>query len=300
MRLPRVAGTIAGVTAVAVIGRETNETNVDLVRRWRALGVDARLLTPEQAHASLCPGDVAMARLDVLPTLDGVEPGLLDLLELEARGVRLINNARAIVNAHDKLRTARRLAAAGVPQVETTHVRRGDPLNFKLPIVVKPRFGSWGKDVFRCDDEQSVRDVFSTIAKRGWFKRHGAIVQPLMPPMGRDLRLLVANDAVVGAEARVAAPGEWRTNISLGGSHLPLEPGSDPKDVAVAAAAAIDADFVGVDLMPSLSGYVVLEINAAVEFDVGYATEGDVFARAAIALGFLPEPAAAPVLMQFA
>ena len=285
---------------VALIGRETNETNVDLVRRWRAMGIDAHLLSPVQARASLGRGDVALARLDVLRTLDGVEDGLLTVLELEARGVRVINGARALVNAHDKLRTARCLAAAGVPHVATYHVRWGDPVDFEPPIVVKPRYGSWGEDVFRCDDRRAIRDVFSTIAGRSWFTRHGAIVQPLMPPMGRDLRLLVAHGAVVGAEARVSAPGEWRTNISLGGSHLPLSPGSDPIDIAVAAAGAIGADFVGIDLMPAFGGFVVLEINAAVEFDVTYATDGDVFARAAVALGFLPEPLPAPALMQLA
>lgn len=300
MSRPGAAGTIIRVDAVAVIGRETNETNVDLVRRWRAYGTDARLLSPSQARASLRRGDVALARLDVLPTLDGVEEGLLDLLALQARGVRVINSARAIVNAHDKLRTARCLAANGVPHVETTHVRIGDALDFQPPIVVKPRFGSWGKDVFRCDDRQAIRDVFTKIAQRRWFMRHGAIVQPLMPPMGRDLRLLVAHGAVVGAEARIAAPGEWRTNISLGGSHLPLSPGSDPVEIAIAAAAAIGGDFVGIDLMPAFGGFVVLEINAAVEFDVTYATDGDVFARAAIALGFLPEPSSAPALLQLA
>ena len=294
------AGTIAPVNAVAVIGHETNETNVDLVRRWRAHGTDVRLLSPAQARASLGPGDVGLARLDVLPTLDGVEEGLLDLLALKAHGVRLINDARAIVNAHDKLRTAQCLAAAGVPHVETTHVRSGDEIDFRAPIVVKPRFGSWGKDVFRCDDQQAIRDVFTKIAQRRWFMRHGAIVQPLMPPMGRDLRLLVAHGTVVGAEARIAAPGEWRTNISLGGSHLPLSPGSDPIEIAIAAAAAIGGDFVGIDLMPAFGGFVVLEINAAVEFDVTYATDGDVFARAAIALGFMPEPSSAPALMQLA
>jgi glutathione synthase/RimK-type ligase-like ATP-grasp enzyme len=130
--------------------------------------------------------------------------------------------------------------------------------------------------------------------------RHGAIVQPLMPPMGRDLRLLVANGSVVGAEARVAAPGEWRTNISLGGSHLPLSPGSDPIEIALAAAAAIGGDFVGIDLMPTFGGFEVLEVNAAVEFDVTYATDGDVFARAAVALGFLPEPSSVPAVLQLA
>jgi tetrahydromethanopterin:alpha-L-glutamate ligase len=285
---------------VALIGRDTNETNVELVRHWRSLGTDAYLLTPSRARRALQRGDVALARLDVLPTLDGVESGLLELMELQAAGVRIINPARALVNAHDKLRTARCLAAAGVPHVETMHVRAGEDFSFMPPIVVKPRFGSWGMDVFRCDDAEAIADVFAKIQSRPWFRRHGAVVQPLMPPMGRDLRMLVANGESVGAEARVAAPGEWRTNISLGGSHLPLTPASQPKDLAIAAAAAIGADFVGVDLMPAFGGYVVLEVNAAVEFDVTYDADGDVFARVGVALGLIPAVEEAPVAVQLA
>jgi [lysine-biosynthesis-protein LysW]--L-2-aminoadipate ligase len=279
------------VGIVALIGRRSNETSVAVVRRWTALGIDAHLLTPAHARRVLRPGDVALARLDVLPTLDGVEGGLLDLMDLQARGVHVLNPARALVNAHDKLRTAQRLAAAGVPHVETTHVRIGDDLAFTPPIVVKPRFGSWGLDVFRCDDAQSIRKVFATVATRRWFARHGAVVQPLLPPTGRHLRMLVANGQVVGAEARIAAPGEWRTNISLGGSQLAFTPASEPAEIAVAAAAAVGGDFVGVDLMPSFGGHLVLEVNAAVELDGSYASGLDVYEKVAVALDLLPATA---------
>jgi glutathione synthase/RimK-type ligase-like ATP-grasp enzyme len=49
----------------------------------------------------------------------------------------------------------------------------------------------------------------------------------------------------------------------------------------------VGGEFVGVDLMPTLDGYVVLEINAAVEFDHGYSLDGeDVFEELARALAF--------------
>ena len=59
---------------------------------------------------------------------------------------------------------------------------------------------------------------------------------------------------------RLSAPGEWRTNISLGGTHLPTGASAKPAAIALAAAAAIDADFVGIDLLPSSDGYLVLEV----------------------------------------
>ena len=282
---------------VAVVGGESNRTNLDLVRKWQALGIDACIVSGAEARNELRPGDIAVGRLDVLATLDGIEDGLLELLELRAAGIRVVNSARALLNAHDKLRTAQRLAIAGVPHVPTQHVRRLQDAELRTPLVVKPRYGSWGADVLRCDDEVSMSAVSAEIAERRWFKKHGVIVQPLIAPMGRELRMIVAGGRVVGAESRVAAPGEWRTNVGLGGTLLPTAAWPGPSEIALAAAAAVDADFVGVDLLPSSSGYLVLEVNGAVDLDGTYSVGGDLDEQSADALGLVGVPIAAPALM---
>ena len=52
------------------------------------------------------------------------------------------------------------------------------------------------------------------------------------------------------------------------------------------AAEVIGADLIGVDLLPASGGYVVLELNGAVEFDRAYDIGGSsVFVEAAAALG---------------
>ena len=158
------------------------------------------------------------------------------------------------------------------------------------PVVVKPRFGSWGIDVFRCHTWEEIRQTLTAVSNRPWFSRRGAIVQELLPLAGHDVRVLVAAGTVVGAEERVAAPGEWRTNISLGGSHRPTVPSPAAASLAVAAVAALGGDFFGVDLMPVRRGYAVLEVNSAVDFDANYSLwNGDVFADVAGALGLRPE-----------
>ena len=143
---------------VHVIGSDQSSTNVDLVREWGEQGLDAVLVSAEEALHVLGPGDVAVGRLDVLPTLDGVEPGLLSLLWLERAGVRVLNCAAALITVHDKLRTARRLDAAGIPHPHTTCVRSGRSApELQPPLVVKPRFGSWGRDVVLCRDAAELR-----------------------------------------------------------------------------------------------------------------------------------------------
>ena len=172
---------------VAVVGLPSNATSVALAAAWRGLGLDARLLGGAAARRLLRPGDVALGRLDVRRALDGVEPGLLDLLLLERGGVRVLNSAASLLAVHDKARRARLLDAAGVPHPPTEVLRRpGEPLPFPPPLVVKPRFGSWGREVIRCDNEVDFRRHLHELPSRPWFQRHGALVQELVEPVGAD------------------------------------------------------------------------------------------------------------------
>jgi len=269
---------------LAVVAHRITPTNT-------RLGV---VLTPSQALTRLGPGDLALGRLDVLPTLDGVEPGLFALERLAASGVAVLNGRRTLVAAHDKLATANALFEAGVPHPRTVHVAPWLPRpELEPPIVLKPRFGSWGRDVFRCDDEAAIERTLATVADRPWFEATGALAQKLVSPRGFDLRLVVARGRAIGAVRRVAAAGEWRTNVALGARREPVVPPPEAIAVAVAAAAAVDGDLVGVDLLPAdLGTWVVLEVNGAVDFTSAYSIDDDVFSAAAAALRVVVEAAA--------
>jgi glutathione synthase/RimK-type ligase-like ATP-grasp enzyme len=233
----------------------------------RATPTNARLgpvLTPAQAVARLRRGDVALGRLDVLPSLDGVEPGLWALDLLERRGVTVFNRSQALATAHDKLATAEALACAGVPHPPTVRVAPWlPPPALEPPLVLKPRFGSWGRDVTRCDSSLELGRALAAARLRVWFNAAGGIVQRLVPPAGFDLRVLVAGDEVVGAVMRQAAPDEWRTNVALGGRRDP----------------------VGIDLLPVPGdGWLVLEVNGAVDFNGCYSLGAEIFSAVKSAL----------------
>lgn len=223
----------------------------------------------------------------MLPTLDGMDDGLWALGALAARGVVVLNDSPALLGAHDKLLTSRLLRRAGVPHPRTWHVRDGRPAPVpRLPVVVKPRFGSWGSAVDRCDDYQSLGAALASARDTTWFRRHGALVQELVTPCGYDLRIVVAEGRVVGSVFRIAAPGEWRTNIALGGVRRAVtQPPRDACTIALAAAAAIGASLVEVDLLPDGDSWTVLELNGAVELTPEYAPWGDVFSEIAFVLG---------------
>ncbi len=259
----------------------------DALSEAPADGLTWEPMTPRRALEVLRPGDAALGRLDVLPTLDGMDDGLWALGALAARGVHVLNDPAALLAAHDKLLTARVLRRRDVPHPATIHVREGRAVPRPLhPVVLKPRYGSWGREVHLCDDHSSLVDALAGVRPSGWYQRHGAIVQELVIPQGYDLRILVAAGRIVGAAYRVAAVGEWRTNVALGGVRRPvLDPPREAAAVALAAARAIGAALVGVDLLPDgLGGWVVVELNGAVEFTAEYAARGDVFAETALAL----------------
>ena len=262
---------------LAIVAHRRHGTNAQLAERG-----DAVVLAPRTAAELLEPGDLALGRLDVLPSLEGVQPGLSSLRRLAEAGVHVLNDAHALRAMHDKLITAFRLRAAGVPQPRTGYLPPGsDGRNVALPAVVKPRYGSWGRHVYRCTTRQELLDALRVLRGETWFRHQGALLQELVPPRGHDLRVLVAGGEIVGAVRRHAAPGEWRTNISLGGTRDPVRPDAVARTLALRAAAAVRADLVGVDLLPVGAGWTVLELNGAVDFTAQYSFGGeDVFERA--------------------
>jgi RimK family alpha-L-glutamate ligase len=276
---------------LALVALRSTPTNAALAAAARG-DVDCRILTPRQSLALEAHEYVVVGRLDVKRTLDGVDEGLAALGALLARGVRTLNPPSALLGAHDKLLTSRLLHGAGLPHPRTTFLAPGGALPAVTgPVVVKPRFGSWGRDVVVCDDERALRRHLRTLERRRWFRRQGAIVQELVPPQGRDLRIVVAGGTVVGAIARVAPAGEWRTNVALGATRVRVEPPAAACALAVQAAEAADADLVGVDLLPDgAGGHIVLELNGAVEFTSEYTLDRDPFTATVSELARVADP----------
>ncbi len=267
-----------------IVTHRAGETNTNLAA-VPIDGLEVSLLDPAAAVARLGPGDVALARLDVRESLDGIEDGLPALSFLEERGVKVLNPPGVLLSAHDKLLTARALQRTGLPHPETESIGPGDRPALPLPLVLKPRFGSWGRDVVLCRNPAELERSLAEFETRSWFRTHGAVAQELISPRGHDLRLVVAAGRVVGAIKRVAAAGEWRTNLALGGRRVPITPPPTAIRLAEAAARSIGADLVGVDLLPTGPGrFCVIELNGAVDFGPEYSLGPDVFAATIAAL----------------
>jgi glutathione synthase/RimK-type ligase-like ATP-grasp enzyme len=132
---------------VALIAHRPTPTSLALAARtWD--GTPIEVLSPRDALLRLERGDIALVRLDIREDLEGIEDGLSAVERLVDQGVMVLNPPSALVRAHDKVLTARTLRRAGLPHPQTRLIEHHrEPPDLDFPVVVKPRFGSWGREV---------------------------------------------------------------------------------------------------------------------------------------------------------
>src|SRR5215470_4058956 len=178
-------------------------------------------------------------------------------------GVMVWNDARAIERCVDKSMTSFLLARAGIatPPTWVVEARKAAAALVKreainCPLVLKPLFGSQGRGLrlIRTPDDLPEPAVVNGVY---YLQRYVGVEQDGF----RDFRLLVSGGRVVAVMMRHAA--RWITNIKQGGRPIAAVVEPEMKELAVAAAAAVNADFAGVDLIRTADGRPnVLEVNS--------------------------------------
>ena len=80
---------------------------------------------------------------------------------------------------------------------------------------------------------------------------------------GQDIRAIVVGDKVVASMKRIAKPGEFRSNVHLGGKVEDYTLTAQEKESAIKAAKVLGLSVAGVDLIKSNRGPLVLEVNSS-------------------------------------
>jgi RimK family alpha-L-glutamate ligase len=248
----------------------------ELTRAFAALGARAVLVTlpscaieTGRSSGLVIPGfaeglpDAVVVRSMSGGTFEVVTLRLGILHALRELGVTVWNDARAIERCVDKSMTSFLLARAGIPTPATwvteqhaaaqAIVRREAAAG---PLVLKPLFGSQGRGlklIRAPEDLPSPSDVAGVY----YLQRYVAVERDGF----RDFRLLVSQGRVVAAMVRHAA--SWITNVKQGGRPVAAVPDAEMKALAISAAAAVGADFAGIDMLYAADGRpTVLEVNS--------------------------------------
>ncbi len=185
---------------------------------------------------------------------------------LRALGVPVLNDARAIERCVDKSATSFLLARAGLPTPPTWTVEgiaRAREIAAAAAasgeaLVLKPLFGAQGRGLRLVAGPVDLPPP-EAVAGVYYLQRY---LHPAPDGGGfHDHRLFVCAGEIVAAMTRRSAG--WITNVKQGGRPEPLRPEAGMAELALRAAAAVGADYAGVDVMRDAHGALwVLEVNS--------------------------------------
>jgi RimK family alpha-L-glutamate ligase len=206
------------------------------------------------------PPDAVLVRTIAAGSFEQVTLRLGLLHALAALGVPVINEARAIERCVDKSMTSFLLHRAGIPTPPTLATESAAEVARWLAAtpgqrVQKPLFGSQGRGLIRF-----APDALPAPAE------DYAGVHYLQRFVGRDslwhdYRVMVVGGRPIAAMIRRGR--DWITNVKRGARCEPVALDDRIAGPSVAAAAAVGADYAGIDLIEDEAGsLLVLEVNS--------------------------------------
>lgn len=190
--------------------------------------------------------------------------------QFEKLGIPVINDASSVGTVADKLATSQILAGAGLPIPKTILVN-GDvdveliEREIGFPCVVKATSGSRGKTVYLCETRkifEGLMELLSSIA----LKKVLIIQEFVDAEPGTDLRVWVIGGKSIVAMKRTGAEGDFRANISQGGTAELFEITDEIDYLARETARALGLQIAGIDLLFDNDGYKICEANSSPGF----------------------------------
>ena len=158
-----------------------------------------------------------------------------------------------------------RLAQHDLPTIHSYFVSQKTFLEIQdrvtYPAIVKLTDGKWGEGVFKCTTHDEIVAMFD--------QHHRPLLIQKFVENDGDIRLFVIGGQVIGSIKRSATKeGEFRNNVALGGKAQLHTPSELEKTIALQAAAALEYDIAGVDLVfdKHEQTWKVIEVNRGPKF----------------------------------
>ena len=189
----------------------------------------------------------------------------------ERMGVPIINSSDAIDNVKDKLYSHQILAESNLDIPKTMLLKHPIDVEFVeknigFPAIVKTISGSYGRGVFLAETKKQFKQLLSMAELTK--PKYNIIVQEFIKDTwGKDLRVLVVNNKVVGCMMRQSTDDDFRANLSRGGEGFPYEVNEQIEWLSSEASKALDLDIAGVDLLFQNGGYKICEVNSNPGFE---------------------------------
>ena len=184
---------------------------------------------------------------------------------LRELGVMVWNDARTIERCVDKSMTSFLLSRAGIPTPATWATESYEQAytiaereTAEGPLVLKPLFGSQGRGLKLVHKPEDLPTIEETPGRVYYLQRFIGVERD---SGYHDFRILVVQGRIIAAMRRHS--NHWITNIKRGGRPVPVVINDEMKALALQAAMAVSANFVGVDIVYGTNDRpAVLEVNS--------------------------------------
>lgn len=193
------------------------------------------------------------------------------LYETLNKAIPMINSYDSFSITEDKFKTSFLLSQNGVASSEFYLCHRDEKEK------IKDIFNKWGKMVFKpvdgwggvgmvLIDSADKFDLILPFLNQSDFRFF--YVEKFLDYDGSDYRVDVVDGEIIGCYGRQARDGDWRTNITSGGSVIKRELNDDIAKVALDAVRITGLEIAGVDIIydRSREEYIVLEVNGIPAF----------------------------------
>jgi len=218
--------------------------------------------------------DVKMDQLDAFFSYNAGEQSLYQLYLYEQldRYIPTINNYQAFKLTEDKFQTNQLLRRHGINTPEFFLCHRDDSKQLKRifkkwndTFVFKPVDGWGGVGMALIENKQSL-DMLMPFLNQ--MDLRFFYVEKFIDYDGSDYRIDIVDGEFIACYGRQARAGDWRTNVTSGGSVILREPNDALVEVAKHAAAVTGLEIAGVDIIydRAKEEYVVLEVNGIPAF----------------------------------
>ncbi|KKP38274.1 MAG: alpha-L-glutamate ligase, RimK family, ribosomal protein S6 modification protein [Candidatus Peregrinibacteria bacterium GW2011_GWF2_33_10] len=201
---------------------------------------------------------------DIIIPRTGNTQALYIMQYLCYQGVKILNSPDSIQNADDKFITLQILYQNRIAIPKTTFLRNFDYINKMsendFPLVLKKTVGFQGKSTWLCNSKEELIRQVQTLVSTG---NHNLIIQELMGlSFGKDIRVLVIGEKVIGSMLRIAQNGQFQANYALGAKVEAINISEGLQKTALKAVRLLNLDMAGVDfLFDKDNKYKICEVN---------------------------------------
>jgi ribosomal protein S6--L-glutamate ligase len=171
-----------------------------------------------------------------------------------------VNNHAYHVTNH-KFYTVQKLTNESIPAIASTLFISPKYAHFAImetgyPFVMKLISGFAGRGVVLINNKEQMESILDAIHLFEEF----ICTQRFIKGKNYDVRCYVIGEYVIAVK-RTSRKGEWRANVSKGGSAQLINPTFEMLEIAKKSAKVLGMDICAVDLMDYKKKWVVIEVN---------------------------------------